>query len=137
MPKAAWCDVCAAHVWLDAEGACANGHDASHVSNVYEVDPKPDPLREVGEVFKRAADEAGEALGQAGSSLKEAWREAEPSAKEAADSAGEAARKAAEAAAAFGRRIVGSGPTGSPPEPPPAPEAPEPPAPMPPDDDRS
>ncbi len=87
MPQAGWCDVCSANTWLDAEGACAHGHDASHISKVYETDPKTDPLKQVGEVLKRAANEAGDAMEQVGTVVQEAWREAEPSAKEAAGSA--------------------------------------------------
>ncbi len=119
MPKAGWCAQCGRNAWLAEDGGCVDGHDASFVSNVYETEPKRDPLKEAGSVLKQAAEDAGDVLEDAGSVIKEAWKEAEPSAKEAAASAGEAARKAGEAAVAFGKRIVGKPEAGDAPPPPP------------------
>ncbi len=40
MPRAGWCRECREWVWVDAEGACPNGHDAECVSHHYEADPR-------------------------------------------------------------------------------------------------
>ncbi len=100
MPKAGWCAQCGANVWLLPDGGCQNGHDASQVSNVYEVEPQSDPLRDVADTMEQAARQAGDAV-------KGAWHEAQPAAKEAADAAGEAARKAGAAAKGFGQKLLG------------------------------
>lgn len=63
MAQAGYCDVCNQDVWLNEAGACPNGHDSLHVSNVREAavaQPapvaappagKPFPVRTIGIVI--------------------------------------------------------------------------------------
>ena len=99
MAKAGWCDACSANVWVTGEGASPNGHDATHITGVYEA-PDPDPLEE-------AADTLGDAADTAAAAVSQAWEDASPAAKDAANSASDAAEKAVDAAAGFGRKLFG------------------------------
>jgi hypothetical protein len=99
MAKAGWCDACSANVWVTEEGACPNGHDATHVSDVYEASA-PDPLKD-------AADTLGDAADTAAAAVSQAWEGASPAAKDAANTASDAAEKAVDAAANFGRTLFG------------------------------
>ena len=92
MAKAGWCDACGANVWITDEGACPNGHEASHVSGVYETS-EPDPLTD-------AADSLGDAADTAAAAVSQAWDDAAPGAKDAAENA-------VDAAASFGRKLFG------------------------------
>lgn len=40
MPKAGWCRECGEWVWVDQDGACANGHGPECVGGIYEVAPQ-------------------------------------------------------------------------------------------------
>jgi len=37
MPQAAWCSMCGAYEWVNADGTCANGHPAECLANHHEV----------------------------------------------------------------------------------------------------
>lgn len=44
MPRAGYCSVCGANVWLRDDGTCENGHSAEHVSQTYEAEAAlPEP----------------------------------------------------------------------------------------------
>ncbi len=100
MAKAGWCDACGANVWITDEGACPNGHEASHVSGVYETS-EPDPLKD-------AANSLGDAADTAAAAVSQAWDDAAPGAKDAAAAASDAAEDALDAAASLGRKLFGS-----------------------------
>jgi hypothetical protein len=68
MAKAGWCDICQANVWLNADGGDANGHDASHITNVYEADA-PAAGSEFGEQANKVASDVGDGLKDAGQQL--------------------------------------------------------------------
>ena len=76
MAKAGYCDQCRANVWLKEDGGCINGHDASHISNVYEAD-MPAQGAAVGSEVNKAAEDIGQGLNEAGQQLgdlaKQAW----------------------------------------------------------------
>lgn len=40
VPKAGWCDQCDEWVWVADDGSCQHGHDAGHVTSVYDADPQ-------------------------------------------------------------------------------------------------
>jgi hypothetical protein len=103
MPKAGMCAQCGSNVWLNAEGGCVNGHDASQITDVYEADaPEKDSLQQAG-------DDLGEFASNAEDAVKKAWDDASPAAKEAADAATETAQKAADAMGAFGKKLFDGG----------------------------
>lgn len=118
MPKAAWCGQCQAYVWLAEDGGCVNGHDAAHISGVYEAQPDRHVLEEALESAERAAERAGEAA-------KLAWDEAKPALKDAGRSAEKAALEFAEGMKRFGEAIAGRTPKASDPAPPPPGAPPE------------
>ena len=99
MPKAGMCAQCGTNVWLTEDGGCANGHDASQISDVYEADSQQK------DSLQQAADDLGEFASGAEDAVKKAWDDAAPAAKEAADAATETAQKAADAATAFGKKL--------------------------------
>jgi hypothetical protein len=78
MAKAGWCDICQANVWLKADGSDEHGHDASHITNVYEADaPAAAGSSEFGEQANKVAGDVGDGLKDAGQQLgafaKDAW----------------------------------------------------------------
>lgn len=46
MPKAGWCDVDNAWVWVNDDGSCVNGHGPEHLTRVYDTDTQSAPLPE-------------------------------------------------------------------------------------------
>ena len=76
MAKAGYCDQCGANVWLKDDGGCINGHDASHISNVYEAD-MPAQGTDANAQVSKAAEDIGQGLNEAGQQLgdfaKQAW----------------------------------------------------------------
>ncbi len=101
MAKAGYCAQCGSNVWIAEDGSCVNGHEAVHITDIYEVEEAPK------DGFAQAADDVEQVASQAGDAMKDAWDNASPAAKEAADAAGDAAKKAADAASAFGKKLFG------------------------------
>lgn len=76
MAKAGWCDIEQNWVWLNEDGSDAAGHDASHISNVYEAQAGAEPS-EFNEQATKVADDLGDGLKDAGQQIgdlaKQAW----------------------------------------------------------------
>ena len=76
MARAGYCDQCGANVWLKDDGGCVNGHDASHISNVYEAEAAP-PAPDTSAQVDKTVDEIGQGLNEAGQQIgdfaKQAW----------------------------------------------------------------
>jgi hypothetical protein len=51
MPQAGWCRECRDWVWVDKDGGCRNGHDASCVGGIYETSEVPGAAVAVTEQF--------------------------------------------------------------------------------------
>ena len=77
MAKAGWCDIEQAWVWVNEDGGDANGHDASHISKVYEADAAPAGGSEFEAQAGKVADDVGQGLTDAGKQIgdlaKQAW----------------------------------------------------------------
>lgn len=81
MARAGFCDICQANVWLNADGSDEHGHDASHITNVYETDASAPASgaasSEVGQQASAVAEDLGDGLKDAGQQLgdfaKQAW----------------------------------------------------------------
>ena len=75
--KAGWCDIEQTWVWVNEDGGDANGHDASHISKVYEADAKPAGSSEFEAQAGKVADDVGQGLEEAGKQLgdfaQQAW----------------------------------------------------------------
>lgn len=76
MAKAGWCDVSQSYVWVNDDGTDEHGHDASHISNVYEAEAPAAPAAG-GTDLNQVADDLGKGLSDAGTQLadfgKKAW----------------------------------------------------------------
>jgi len=124
MPRAGYCAECGTHIWLDAQGGCANGHSAECVSDVYEAEPQPAAAdltegeqtaesQAVGLLgrTRKSASHAEIELSEAQSEYKQATKAAEKNLKAATKSWDKALKEAERSLAEaqkFGTKKLGS-----------------------------
>lgn len=100
MPKAGWCAGCGANVWVTETGGCANGHDASQISNVYET-----AAAATSDTLDKAGDALGKAAEEVSAGVSQAWDDAQPAIQQAGENLGKAADEVADKAKEIGGKI--------------------------------
>lgn len=129
MAQAGWCSECGAYVWLAEGGGCVKGHDAPHISHVYEAelrdaDPFDEAFRQVEAAAERGSAAVRESWEETTPKLKKAWEEARPAVKRAGEAAGRAAEELGAGLRTFSTSVSGRDTRDESPPPPPDDEEP-------------